>query len=87
MAVFPRPDPSAGVFETLLVADGRPVELDAHLERLAASVEELYAPATRDPRAEIEEAASGLELGRLRIDLIPGGAGDLELRIATAEPA
>ena len=28
------PDPWQGVFETLLVLDGRPVELEAHLGRL-----------------------------------------------------
>lgn len=33
-----------GIFETLLVADGRAVELDAHLARLAASTRELFGP-------------------------------------------
>jgi para-aminobenzoate synthetase/4-amino-4-deoxychorismate lyase len=37
-----RPDPAQGVFETLLIVDGRPVELDAHLARLEASLAELY---------------------------------------------
>ena len=37
-----RPDPGAGVFDTLLVQAGEPVALAAHLERLAASVRELY---------------------------------------------
>jgi branched-subunit amino acid aminotransferase/4-amino-4-deoxychorismate lyase len=37
-----RPDPAQGVFETLLVLDGRPVELDAHLARLEASLAALY---------------------------------------------
>jgi para-aminobenzoate synthetase / 4-amino-4-deoxychorismate lyase len=36
------PDPRQGVFETLLVLDGRPVELDAHLARLGASLAELF---------------------------------------------
>jgi para-aminobenzoate synthetase/4-amino-4-deoxychorismate lyase len=31
-----RPDPARGVFETLLVLDGRPVNLEAHLRRLQA---------------------------------------------------
>lgn len=85
MAAAPRPDPNAGVFETLLVVDGRPAEFDAHLARLAGSVAELYAPAARDPRPEIEEAASGLDLGRLRANLVPDGEGGLELSIVTAE--
>jgi para-aminobenzoate synthetase/4-amino-4-deoxychorismate lyase len=81
-----RPDPGKGIFETLLVIDGRPVELDAHLERLAASVAELYGPAAAtDPRAEIEEAAADLMLGRLRANLVPDGADGLDLNIVTAE--
>ena len=39
------PDPSAGVFDTLLVQAGAPVALDAHVRRLAASVRELYGDA------------------------------------------
>ncbi|HEY6397797.1 MAG TPA: chorismate-binding protein, partial [Solirubrobacteraceae bacterium] len=46
-----RPDPAHGVFETVLIEDGVAVLLDAHLERLAASVRALYgielAPDTR----------------------------------------
>ena len=37
------PDPALGVFDTLLVRDGRPVDLTVHLERVARSVEDLYA--------------------------------------------
>jgi para-aminobenzoate synthetase/4-amino-4-deoxychorismate lyase len=37
-----RPDPAAGVFETILVVDGVAVSLRAHLERLAASARVLY---------------------------------------------
>src|SRR3954451_1134668 len=42
LAEGPRPDPCLGVFTTLLVLDGRPVELDAHLARLDASVRALF---------------------------------------------
>src|SRR3954447_11852769 len=38
MPPSPHADPDRGVFETMLVLEGRPVELDAHLERLAASL-------------------------------------------------
>ena len=38
----PLPDPAQGVFETTLVTGGRPVALEAHLTRLAASLEQLY---------------------------------------------
>lgn len=82
----PRPDPQKGIFETLLVVDGRPVELDAHLTRLAASIEALYgAAAATDPGEEIVERARGLELGRLRATLAPGADGRLETEIVTAE--
>jgi para-aminobenzoate synthetase/4-amino-4-deoxychorismate lyase len=39
----PRPDPAAGVFETILVAEGVPIALEEHLARLAAAVDDLYA--------------------------------------------
>lgn len=37
-----RPDPSDGVFETLRIEDGCPVELDRHLARLESSVSQLF---------------------------------------------
>lgn len=74
----PPPDPSQGLFETLLVTEGRPVELDAHLDRLAASVREIFgaelAPSIRE---DAEREAAGLALGRLRIDVAPGVDGVL----------
>jgi para-aminobenzoate synthetase/4-amino-4-deoxychorismate lyase len=77
----PRPDPRAGVFETLLVAHGRPLALQAHLSRLAHSASVLYG---RAPGArlgdELLEAARGLDRARLRVDLVPR-AGDLETEI------
>jgi para-aminobenzoate synthetase / 4-amino-4-deoxychorismate lyase len=70
------PDPDRGLFETLLAADGRPVELAAHLERLGASAAELFdRELPGDLRAGIEAAARPLELGRIRIDLVPDGDG------------
>lgn len=81
-----RPDPAKGIFETLLVVDGRPIELDAHLVRLAASIEELYgADAATDPREAIEAEAQGMSLGRLRATLAPDDAGRLQTEIVTAE--
>jgi para-aminobenzoate synthetase/4-amino-4-deoxychorismate lyase len=65
-----RPDPAAGVFETVLVKDGEPVRLEQHLDRLAASVTELYG-GPPDPdvaaRARTIGASAGTPRSRLRI--------------------
>ena len=70
-----RPDPARGVFETLLVREGRPLELEAHLARLGSSVETLYAqplPAVRDA---VLDHARGVPLGRLRLTASPRDGG------------
>lgn len=83
MASPTAPDPARGLFETLLVADGRPVRATAHLDRLAASARELF---DRDLPAELPDslaaAARRLELGRMRIDLLPENGG-LRFEIVT----
>jgi para-aminobenzoate synthetase/4-amino-4-deoxychorismate lyase len=84
------PDLARGLFETMLVLDGRPARLAVHLERLAGSTRELF---DRDLPADLEEAiaaaARPLELGRIRVDLLPAGddprAAELRFEIA-AEP-
>jgi len=66
----PTPDPARGIFETVLVVDGKPVLWERHRERLAASATALYGvslPAGID-RA-VAEAARGHGLARLRLDL------------------
>lgn len=81
-----RPDPSLGVFETLLVVRGRPVEQEAHLARLAASLRGLFA-------AQLPEEAhnlllrrgAGLELGRLRLMAVPQRDGDIGLEAHGSE--
>jgi para-aminobenzoate synthetase/4-amino-4-deoxychorismate lyase len=79
-----RPDPAAGVFETLLVADGQPIELDGHLARLGRSVQALYGQALPANAAElIRRGAAGIALGRLRLTLAPTDA-DLEHDVVTA---
>ncbi len=78
----PRPDPAAGVFETLLVADGRPVALEQHLARLAASVAALYgARLPGDLAAELRARAAQAGDARLRVDLRPRRFG-LEVTFA-----
>jgi para-aminobenzoate synthetase / 4-amino-4-deoxychorismate lyase len=71
-----RSDPELGIFETMLVLDGRPIELDAHLERLARSLAEVYDAAPPDEaRALTRERARGVDLGRLRLTVVPGENG------------
>jgi para-aminobenzoate synthetase/4-amino-4-deoxychorismate lyase len=71
-----QPDRSRGVFETLLVVDGEPVELEAHLRRLARSLKEVYSQALpTEAEAELRRAAAEIPLGRLRCTLAPGEDG------------
>ncbi len=73
MTAPPAPDRARGVFETLLVLDGSPLQLDAHLARLAASLEALFGVGPpEDLEYEAGAAVAGLSLGRLRIDVRPG---------------
>jgi para-aminobenzoate synthetase / 4-amino-4-deoxychorismate lyase len=69
------PDPSQGVFETLLVRDGRLQALQRHLDRMATSVDELYGLALPDQlEVTVRERAAELSgAHRLRLDVIPGG--------------
>ena len=66
-------DRDRGVFETVLVVDGRAVDLDAHLARLDASVRSIYGTTVR---AGLEEAVHRRVAGttghhRLRLDAVP----------------
>jgi para-aminobenzoate synthetase / 4-amino-4-deoxychorismate lyase len=82
-------DPARGVFETLLVRERQPVELEAHLARLGASVAALYgAPVLHGVEEQVLEHARDLVLGRLRVTVTPNGHGALttDVRIAPVEP-
>jgi para-aminobenzoate synthetase / 4-amino-4-deoxychorismate lyase len=79
MMAHRQPDPSRGIFETMLVVRGEPVARDAHLVRLEASLEAVYGvglPART--RQLVTEHAEGLELGRVRLTFIPGGEIEVE---------
>jgi para-aminobenzoate synthetase/4-amino-4-deoxychorismate lyase len=73
-----RPDPRAGLLETILVRDGEAQHLDAHLARLAASAAELY---DLELPAELARsvAASAHGTGRLRVVLEPSGEHRVDL--------
>lgn len=86
MSAQPRPDRERGVFETLLVVDGQPVELGAHLARLDASLRALFPG--RTPPFELVEAiggrAQGIALGGLRVTATPAADGEINAKIETA---
>jgi para-aminobenzoate synthetase / 4-amino-4-deoxychorismate lyase len=78
-------DPTRGVFETVLVAAGRPVRLDEHLRRMATSLRDLYgSELPAGLAADATEAATDLPLGRMRIDVAPDSDGDLHPTIAVS---
>ena len=82
----PRPDPAAGLYETLLVLAGEPQALAAHLARLAASLRALYGLAPPPALAErVRAAAAGHARARLRIDVVPGA--DAALVVTPVPPA
>jgi para-aminobenzoate synthetase/4-amino-4-deoxychorismate lyase len=74
----PRPDPAAGLYETIRVEDGAPQALDAHLARLAASQRALYGLAPPPELAtRVRDLARGHDRARMRIDVVPGEDADL----------
>lgn len=69
----------------MLVLDGRPVELDAHLERLAASLDALFGIALPgDARELVLEHAQRVRHGKLRLTVVPE-EGRLKTEVATTE--
>ena len=71
--VAERPDPAHGVFETLLARDGEPVDADAHLSRLARSVESLYGQELPDDLPEqLRWRPQARRPARLRVLMSPG---------------
>jgi para-aminobenzoate synthetase / 4-amino-4-deoxychorismate lyase len=70
-----RPDPARGVFETILVRAGTPVDLRAHLARLERSVQTLYGTGLPDEiESRVLAAAATAPLQRLRIVATPSAA-------------
>lgn len=76
MADRRQPDRSRGIFETLLVVEGDPVELEVHLRRLAQSLEAVYSQELpKQVEGELRRAAAGIPLGRLRLTVVPAEDG------------
>jgi para-aminobenzoate synthetase / 4-amino-4-deoxychorismate lyase len=70
------PSISRGVFETLLVVDSRAVALNAHVGRLAQSLEAIYSLSLPAPFVEeLDRGAEGIGLGRLRVTAAPTEGG------------
>lgn len=85
----PQPsDPARGVFETMLVIGGEPVELEAHLDRIEAGLAALYGAELPAAAADlVREPCAGLQLGRVRLTVAPAGAGlDCEAVARAIEP-
>lgn len=69
----------------MLVLGGRPVELNAHLERLAASLRELYGAALpAGLNGSVADDARHVRHGKLRVTIVPREGG-LLTSIATTE--
>lgn len=84
LSIGSRPDPAWGVFDTMLVDDGQPVGIELHLNRLAASVRELYgARLAPTVLAGVQTAAAqAVARSRLRIDVDVDGSASLTLSSA-----
>ena len=83
------PDRAIGVFETLLIVDGVPIEFESHLARLSSSVQGLFsAELPADTRELVLDRACPLPLGRLRLTVAPA-PGDVvraDAVTATVDP-
>ena len=81
-----RPDPALGVFETVLVEDGRPVALEQHLDRLAASVADLYGAALPPTvlAGAVAAAAEATACSRMRV--LADADGGVRITVSPAGP-
>jgi para-aminobenzoate synthetase / 4-amino-4-deoxychorismate lyase len=86
----------SGVFETVLVVGGEPVELGGHLDRLAASIEVLYgAKLPGEAHDRVAATAAEEDRGRLRLTATPtqpdrgwnpSGGIELEIEVTALDP-
>ena len=81
-----RPDPALGVFETVLVEDGRPVALEQHLHRLAVAVAELYGAALPPTVLAGAWAAAAETTARSRMRVLADAGGAVRITTSPAGP-
>jgi para-aminobenzoate synthetase/4-amino-4-deoxychorismate lyase len=82
-----RPDPALGVFETVLIRGGVPVDLRAHLARLERSASALYGASLPDDlTSRVLAAAAAAPLQRVHI-VVTSDSMELDSEPLTAEPA
>jgi para-aminobenzoate synthetase / 4-amino-4-deoxychorismate lyase len=74
-------DRGAGVFETMLMLDGRLVEQDGHLRRLADSVRALYRQQLPAGLHSQLESLPPLRTARVRVSVWPVGGGSPALKV------
>jgi para-aminobenzoate synthetase/4-amino-4-deoxychorismate lyase len=78
-----RPDPGCGVFETVLVHRGAPMLVQEHLDRLAASLSELYGASLEpDLQARVLAAAGGTTARRARLRILADARGSATISIS-----
>ncbi len=77
-----RPDPARGVFETVLVRQGVPVELDEHLDRLALSLSEVYDVTLDALAAEEARAVAATASGTSRLRILADPDGSLAISVS-----
>jgi len=78
-----------GVFDSLLVVGGEPVELEAHLGRLGRTLLQVYgAELPSEVREQVIPVAAPFELGRLRVTAVPALVGfEIEMAARPLDPA
>ncbi len=78
----PRPDPVAGVLETILVLDGQAVAMEAHLARLADAAAALYGVTLPDALAALVRHTALEQGGPCRLRVLLDPSGEIGLQVA-----
>lgn len=78
------PRPGTGIFETILIWEDRPIELDAHLARLSSSARRLFGADPPGCRDLVLNHSHGGGVGRLRLELQPTASGRLKTSVIVA---